>query len=278
MKALIADDDPACRRLLKSLLDRMGIESTVTRDGVEAWRSFQTVDPPQWAILDWMMPRMDGVELCRKVRASSRGRRTYIILLTAKNTVLDVVSGIQSGANDYVRKPFDREEFLARLQAAARTVLTQTGLESRVDQLEKRLQKAADPGLFGETSAGTYRASLTGEILDCTDSLASLLGYPGRRELFAANLFRDLIAQPADCSRWQYLMARKGAVQDLAMTWRRFDGHPVNISESVRSATDETGNVLYYEGVVTHRRTRPVASSARPELVSRIGIRIGITL
>ena len=139
MKVLIAEDDVTIRRMLEILLSKWGYEMVVTCDGKEAWHALQTTDPPQMAIFDWMMPEMDGVELCRKIRESSTPSMIYIILLTVKDSKEDIVSGLDAGANDYVIKPFEQEELRARLRVGERVVELQSALADRVKELQEAL-------------------------------------------------------------------------------------------------------------------------------------------
>ena len=141
MRMLIAEDDPISRRLLQATLARWGYDVVMTRDGVEAWEALQAVQAPSLAILDWMMPGMDGVEVCHRVRAMSSPMPTYIILLTGKGRREDVVMGLQAGADDYVVKPFDREELRARVQVGVRVVTLQQSLAERVQALEDALTR-----------------------------------------------------------------------------------------------------------------------------------------
>jgi CheY-like chemotaxis protein len=136
---LIAEDDRVSCHLLESTLSRWGHETVVTRDGTEAWAALQEKDAPQLAIVDWMMPGMDGVEICRRVRQTQNSGETYIILLTAKDRKADIVEGLMAGANDYVTKPFDRAELQARVQVGVIVVGLQQKLSERVIELEEAL-------------------------------------------------------------------------------------------------------------------------------------------
>lgn len=122
MKILIADDDPVSRRMLESLLKRWGYEVSVTNDGDEAWSALQLDDSAQLAVLDWMMPHMDGIEVCKKIREKNEERYKYVILLTAKNQKKDIVEGLSAGADDYLTKPFDPHELKVRLRAGRRII------------------------------------------------------------------------------------------------------------------------------------------------------------
>jgi sigma-B regulation protein RsbU (phosphoserine phosphatase) len=141
VKILIAEDDVISRRLLETTLIRWGYKVVVTCDGTAAWEVLQSADAPSLAILDWMMPGTDGIEVCRKVRRAATPTPPYLILLTAKGRREDIVAGLRSGANDYVTKPFNREELRARVQVGMRIVELQHSLADRVNALEEALAR-----------------------------------------------------------------------------------------------------------------------------------------
>ncbi len=139
MKILIAEDDPISSRVLGVTLQKWGYELAVTSDGDAALAALQAEDAPPLAILDWMMPGMDGVEVCRRVRQTARPVPTYIILLTAKSGKEDIVAGIEAGANDYLTKPFDRNELRVRVRVGVQMIELQMSLAARVRELEEAL-------------------------------------------------------------------------------------------------------------------------------------------
>ena len=139
MKILIAEDDEVSCRLLAKSLTGWGHEVVITENGKEAWSILQREDAPRLAILDWMMPEMDGTEVCRLVRQKQSATPTYIILLTAKSRKADIVEGLAAGANDYITKPFDRDELLARVQVGVAVIELQQSLAERVTDLEEAL-------------------------------------------------------------------------------------------------------------------------------------------
>lgn len=141
MKVLIAEDEAVSRFALQANLVGWGYEVVVASDGVEACLGLQGKDPPKLAILDWIMPGMDGVEVCRKVRQGPHSPPPYLILLTARGSREDVVRGLEAGADDYVTKPFDCEELRARVQVGVRVVELQTNLAVRVRDLEDALAR-----------------------------------------------------------------------------------------------------------------------------------------
>lgn len=141
MRVLIAEDDAVSRRVLAATLDKSGYEVVAAADGAEAWAALQREDAPHLAVLDWMMPGMDGVEVCRRVRALSAAAPPYLILLTARSDKEDVVTGLDAGASDYLTKPFDRSELRARVQVGARVVELQDKLAARARELEVALSQ-----------------------------------------------------------------------------------------------------------------------------------------
>ncbi len=139
MSILIAEDDLISRRTLEATLKKWGHQVVVAEDGAAAWRILETPDHPLLAILDWMMPGMDGPELCRRIRATEGCRGTYVILLTARTEHRDLVAGLDSGADDYMVKPFEREELRARVNVGLRVLALQKTLQARVRELEEAL-------------------------------------------------------------------------------------------------------------------------------------------
>lgn len=125
MRILIADDSIVSRHLLEATLRRWGYDVVVVRDGFAAWNVLEAEDAPPVAILDWMMPGLTGPEVCRRVRGSSRdadAAYTYLLLLTSRSQREDLIAGLESGADDYLIKPFDEQELKARLRAGKRIV------------------------------------------------------------------------------------------------------------------------------------------------------------
>jgi len=139
MRILVAEDDAVARRLLQAALAKWGHEVTVTASGTEVWDALQQADAPSLLILDWLMPGIDGVEICRRARQRDELKSAYIILLTSRGGKDDIVEGLQAGADDYVTKPFDYAELRARVQVGARVVQLQTALAGRVRELEEAM-------------------------------------------------------------------------------------------------------------------------------------------
>ncbi len=131
MKVLVAEDDAVSRRLLQATLFREGYDVVLAKDGLEAWEQLQAEDAPRIVILDWMMPGLDGLEVCRRVRKMSRSDYVYIVLLTAKSHREDLLEGMNAGADDYLVKPCDDQELKVRLQVGLRIVDLQKQLVER---------------------------------------------------------------------------------------------------------------------------------------------------
>jgi phosphoserine phosphatase RsbU/P len=140
LKLLIAEDDAVFCRLLQDLLEPE-YDTVIAHDGDEAWRVLQGQARPRMAVLDWMMPGLEGPAICRKVRATAATALTYLLLLTARESVSDVVSGLEAGADDYITKPFDPQIFRARLRVGRRVVELQSALADRVGELQEALAR-----------------------------------------------------------------------------------------------------------------------------------------
>ena len=139
MKILIAEDDLTTRRMLQGVLTRWGYTVTVAANGQEAWQQLNQPDCPRLAILDWMMPELDGIEVCRRVRQMNSTLPWYLILLTTKKETQDIVLGLDAGADDYLTKPFERAELQARVKVGQRVLNLQSTLAQRVQELQAAL-------------------------------------------------------------------------------------------------------------------------------------------
>src|ERR1700680_4386178 len=135
MRILIADDDRATLAMLAKTLQRWHLEVIEAHDGVAAWDLLRTGKGPSLAIIDWMMPGLDGLELCRRIRKNDQLATMHVILLTAQDDNADVVAGFKAGADDYVVKPFDLEELRARVRVGIRIMTLQERLAAQVTQL-----------------------------------------------------------------------------------------------------------------------------------------------
>jgi len=178
LKILIADDDPLSRRLLERTLQRPGYEITVVENGKEALDNICRSEGPRLALLDWVMPELDGPAVCRAVRKRSDLNYVYMVLLTSKQSKEETVLGLESGADDYLTKPFNSEELRARLRVGERILL-----------LEDRLVEARENMRFRATHDTLTSLLNRGAVLDL---LARELHRSYREDKSAAILLGDV--------------------------------------------------------------------------------------
>lgn len=143
MRILVADDDPVARLVVSSRLTKWGYGVVTAEDGTSALAVLTRPGAPRIALIDWMMPGLDGPDVCRRLRASASGTSTYVLLLTAREGSASVAEGLDAGANDYLTKPFDDRELRARLGVAARVVNLEDQLQARVTELQHALDSVA---------------------------------------------------------------------------------------------------------------------------------------
>ena len=161
MRILVAEDDPTTRTMLVGVLKKWGYDVVMVQDGQAAWELLQQPDAPRLVLLDWLMPGMDGLEVIRRVRALINDQPPYIILLTSKDARGDIISGLESGANDYIKKPFDNEELTARMRVGQRTLELQTRL---YDAQQTLAHLAAHDPLTGMLNRRAILEQLSKEI------------------------------------------------------------------------------------------------------------------
>ncbi len=148
MKILIGDDSLTQRVMLEAIVKQWGFEVVLAEDGQQAWDILSGPDAPRLVLLDWEMPGLDGLEVCRRVRAREDQDPPYILLLTARRETADIVTGLDAGANDYIAKPFDNTELHARLRVGARMLDLQRELISAREALEYQAHHDALTGLL----------------------------------------------------------------------------------------------------------------------------------
>lgn len=141
MRVLIAEDDPVSRGLVTATMERAGHDVVAAEDGERAWQLLQRSDAPRLVVLDWMMPGIDGVELCRRLRERAEGEYFYVILLTTKTQQQEILEGLQAGADDYLTKPYDPHELRLRVRAGERILELQSTLRNNVEELQRALDE-----------------------------------------------------------------------------------------------------------------------------------------
>ncbi|PKN04037.1 MAG: response regulator [Deltaproteobacteria bacterium HGW-Deltaproteobacteria-9] len=150
MRILIAEDDFTSRTMLAAVLKKGGDDVVETANGLEAWNEIQKPDAPRLAIFDWMMPEMDGLEIVRRIRALESDQTTspdspatadrhYLIMLTTRDDKSDIIAGLNTGADDYLAKPFDPGELRARVEAGRRMLNMQKQLAEQIRELKQAL-------------------------------------------------------------------------------------------------------------------------------------------
>ena len=164
MKVLVADDDALIRRLLLAVLAQLGHEVEAVEDGHAALKALESATPPALAILDWVMPGENGIDVCKKLRAHHTKSRPYVLLLSAKAEKQEMIAGLDAGADDYLVKPFDPMNLLARLRVAQRNIAYQQELQQNISAMEDLLQRHNLLGeMFGKQGRGGD-ASASGQL------------------------------------------------------------------------------------------------------------------
>jgi two-component system, cell cycle response regulator len=148
VRVLVADDDPIPRRVVEASLRRAGYEPVVAVDGVEALHILSAPDCPRLVVLDWKMPRLDGLGVCRAIRSSRQEPYVYVLLLTANDREEEIVEGLDAGADDYVTKPCNFGELQARLRAAVRILKLQDQLVAAREASREQAMRDPLTGLF----------------------------------------------------------------------------------------------------------------------------------
>lgn len=151
-RILAAEDNPVIQTMLRNMLKHWGYEAVIARDGRQAWEILRSENAPRLAILDWMMPGMDGVEVCRHVRATVREPYIYIVLLTSRTQAGDLVQGMEAGADDYLTKPFAAPELRVRLRAGIRILDLQEQLMETQEALRVQATHDGLTGLLNRTA------------------------------------------------------------------------------------------------------------------------------
>lgn len=139
MKILVAEDEYTTRMMVQVCLENWGYSVESVADGKAAWHILSGKKPPEIAILDWEMPEINGMELCRKIKSMDRNTPIHVIMLTARDSKTDITQGFDAGADDYITKPFNDDELRARIRVAERIVTIQSSLDSSLQELKEAL-------------------------------------------------------------------------------------------------------------------------------------------
>lgn len=180
MKILAADDNAVARMVLKAFLEKSGYEPVVVNDGEAALQALTAPDGPHIAILDWMMPGLSGPEVCTRLRGTQLAIRPYVILLTSKTDKSDIVQGLDAGADEFITKPFNQTEMLARLRAAQRVTRYETELQQRIEELASMIRRYEMRGdLIAHATEQLHTAGAHGEAQPTSGQEPSTQPSPG---------------------------------------------------------------------------------------------------
>lgn len=274
MKILIAEDDPVSRRLLEVTLSKWGYEVIACTDGAMAWDVLQQPEAPQLVVLDWMMPHMDGLQVCKHVRDPEQHPAepyVYIILLTAKSQKADMVTGLEAGADDYLTKPFDAQELRMRLRAGRRILdlldelmrareimreqarkdsLTQLCTRATVLEMLQQELDRAQRSVERDTPVSVVLADLD-HFKQINDTYGHLAGDAVLRE--AARRMRDAV-RPYDC------IGRYGGEEFLLVLSNCDTTGAVGLAQRLLQAVSKE-TIMLAEGEVTVTLSAGVATS-----------------
>jgi len=269
MKILIAEDDSTSRRILEAALTKWGHDIVSVADGAEAWEKLQDADAPKLAILDWIMPSIEGVEICRKLRENKKDKEqyTYLILLTSKGSKENIISGMEAGADDYVVKPFDQHELRVRIRAGQRIVQLQSELlaakqdlllQSRTDPLTGVLNRRA---ILSQIEIELSRAQREGKNLSLSmldiDHFKKINDTYGH--MVGDDVLREVVRRISAVIRKYDSLGRFGGEEFLIVIPGAEGAEAYAIGEKIRSVIGETAffvdgskiRVTVSQGVVT---------------------------
>jgi DNA-binding response OmpR family regulator len=181
MRVVLADDDPVMQRLLRGALERRGHDVVLTSDGEAAWTAIAT-DPPPLAVLDWNMPVVDGLEVCRRARAGQATRDTFLLVVTGRDTPEDLQAALEAGADDYMMKPLDPAQLMARLAIAERRIALDAERRDAVEKLA-RAQWLAGIGEIAIAVQHEVNNPLTALMIEAQSSAAIAGANPDLRAL-----------------------------------------------------------------------------------------------
>lgn len=220
MKLLFADDAPVSRQLVTNILARPEIELITVADGEEAWQALAQPDRPRLLLLDWMMPKLDGIELCQKIRASNWPKYTYIILLTARTQPDDVVAAVDSGVDDYMGKPFAANDLLARIRIGERALQK----EDRLGQITEAWRAMLD-----KIPLGVIGLRSNGAIQRTNKAIMKLLGFSDIKELLNRKIEEFISPGQINLKGFIQTILSSGSTDPLEITMLTRNGAPVEV-------------------------------------------------
>jgi len=243
IRIMIAEDDPISRTVLMENLSGWGYNVTPAEDGAEAWEILTGETPPHIAVLDWMMPKKSGIEICRLVRENKKLQHLYIIMLTTLGDAEHITTGFKAGVDDYISKPFSAAELRARVGVGTRICAFQFYLNNRAKQA-----RADFKSIFDNAGEGIYQITENGRLLTANSSFASIYGYdtPGNM-MSIPDIAERIYLKPGRFAEFKQTIEINDKIVNFESEIRRKDKITAWIAESGRVVRNEQGNILYYE-------------------------------
>jgi two-component system, cell cycle response regulator len=244
VRILIADDDVTSRLVLIGVLRKHGHEVVATVDGTEAWEALRRPDAPALAILDWMMPGLSGVEVCRLVRGLQSDQPPYLVILTSRGEKTDIVAGLEAGADDYLAKPFDPGELRARVDVGRRMIELQARLQEAHEAVAHEAMHDPLTGVLNRRAFGDvltralsaerrHRGGLTLGICD-VDEFKKVNDVQGHQA--GDDVLRGLVRIVAATLREHDVLSRFGGDEFVVLAERIGDADVASLFERVRAA------------------------------------------
>lgn len=278
-KVLIAEDDGISRRLVETFLAKWGYEVAAATNGIEALRLLESENAPRLAILDWMMPGMEGIQICKRIRQYRDRPYVYMLLLTARNDQQDLLLGLELGADDYLTKPFDSKELRARLLVGERVLNLQDDLLLAQEQLRFRATHDSLTGIPNRTMVmDALHAELSRQKRDCSSFGVVLLDIDNFKKvndtfghLCGDEVLRTVAHRVKDCVRPYDTVGRFGGEEFLVIASRADVAGTVALAERIR-ATISSSAISTRAGEVTVTASLGVAVSGKSEIVHPEGL------
>lgn len=276
---LLVDDTPAYLRYLSSTLTQKGYEVCTANNGTAALKLVQDVIP-DLILLDITMPGIDGYEVCKRLKARSQTQQIPIVFLSGTNEPSDKLKAFEVGGVDYISKPFQVEEVLARIQIHLQQHSRQRHLEHQNACLEQEIKERRKTeeqyrSFFENSVDGMFQATSKGQFLRVNQALATLYGYESPEELTTviADITHQLYVDPHHRANFLAALEKTGIVTDFEVQVYRKDGTVIWISKSARAIRDQFDNLLCYEGTIkniTHRKRTETALDQNQQLLQQI--------
>lgn len=245
-RILIADDDSGSRRILETFLKKWEYDVTIVSDGTAALEVLDREDSPRLAVLDWMMPGMQGVEICQLIRKRADRPYVYVLLLTARNERQDLFEGLKLGADDYLTKPFDAQELQARLHVGERILNLQDGLIAAKEELRFRATHDALTGVFNRgTALDAIKREHARQVRERTPFgviLADLDHFKNindtRGHLCGDAVLKEAARRMSACTRQYDTVGRYGGEEFLIVVANTDDSVAIKLAERMRKAIE----------------------------------------